>query len=304
MYRAKNDGRARSVVFRPDHHGRAVAALKTGNDLHRALDRDELVLHYQPIMDLRTGRVLGFEALIRWNHPERGLLAPAAFIPFAEETGLIVPMGTWALETACRQTAYWQSVRDRVTDSPPLSISVNLAARQVSDRTLAKTVAEIIDRTGIAATAVCLELTENTLMQDTASTVEALQALRSQGVHLSIDDFGTGYSSLSYLKRFPVESLKIDRSFIDGLGRESEDTSIVEAIIRLAHALELSAVAEGLETPTQLETLRTLGCDYAQGYLLGYPMPAEVIGDLPADDLTTWQDAHSGWAPGTEAKLK
>jgi diguanylate cyclase (GGDEF)-like protein/PAS domain S-box-containing protein len=304
MYRAKNDGRARSVVFRPDHHGRAVAALKTGNDLHRALDRDELVLHYQPIMDLRTGRVLGFEALIRWNHPERGLLAPAAFIPFAEETGLIVPTGTWALETACRQTAYWQSVRDRVTDSPPLSISVNLAARQVSDRTLAKTVAEIIDRTGIAATAVCLELTENTLMQDTASTVEALQALRSQGVHLSIDDFGTGYSSLSYLKRFPVESLKIDRSFIDGLGRESEDTSIVEAIIRLAHALELSAVAEGLETPTQLETLRTLGCDYAQGYLLGYPMPAEVIGDLPADDLTTWQDAHSGWAPGTEAKLK
>ena len=293
MYRAKNDGRARAVVFRPDHHGRAVAALKTGNDLHRALDRDELVLHYQPIMDLRTGRVLGFEALIRWNHPERGLLAPAAFIPFAEETGLIVPMGTWALETACRQTAHWQRVRDRVITGPPLSISVNLAARQVADRTLAATVAEIIDRTGIAATAVCLELTENTLMQDTASTVDALHALRSQGVHLSIDDFGTGYSSLSYLKRFPVESLKIDRSFIDGLGRESEDTSIIEAIIRLAHALELSAVAEGLETPTQLETLRTLGCDYAQGYLLGYPLPAEVIGDLPADDLTTWQTTHS-----------
>ncbi len=148
----------------------------------------------------------------------------------------------------------------------------------------------------------CLELTENTLMQDTASTVEALHALRSQGVHLSIDDFGTGYSSLSYLKRFPVESLKIDRSFIDGLGRESEDTSIVEAIIRLAHALELSAVAEGLETPTQLETLRTLGCDYAQGYLLGYPLPAEVIGDLPADDLTTWQDARTaGPAPAPRA---
>ena len=293
MYRAKHDGRACSVVFRPDHHGRAVAALKTGNDLHRALDRDELVMHYQPIMNLRTGRVLGFEALIRWNHPERGLLAPAAFIPFAEETGLIVPMGTWALETACRQTAYWQSVRDRVSNEPPLTISVNLAARQVADRTLAKTVAEIIDRTGISATALWLELTEHTLMQDTASTVDALHALRSQGVHLSIDDFGTGYSSLSYLKRFPVESLKIDRSFIDGLGDEPEDTSIVEAIIRLAHALELSAVAEGLETPTQLEILRTLGCDYAQGYLLGYPLAAEVIGDNPADDLTTWQDAHS-----------
>ena len=208
-----------------------------------------------------------------------------------------MPMGTWALETACRQTAYWQSVRDRVTTSgPPLTISVNLAARQVADRTLAKTVAEIIDRTGIAADAVCLELTENTLMQDTASTVDALHALRSQGVHLSIDDFGTGYSSLSYLKRFPVEALKIDRSFIDGLGRESEDTSIVEAIIRLAHALELSAVAEGLETPTQLETLRTLGCDFAQGYLLGHPLPAEVIGDMPGRrphhlagrKVTTW----------------
>ena len=179
------------------------------------------------------------------------------------------------------------------TDEPPLTISVNLAARQVADRTLAKTVAGIIERTGIAPGAVVLELTENTLMQDTSSTIEALHALRSQGVHLSIDDFGTGYSSLSYLKRFPVESLKIDRSFIDGLGRESEDTSIVEAIIRLAHALELSAVAEGLETPTQLETLRTLGCDFAQGYLLGHPLPAEVIGDNPADDLTTWQDTHS-----------
>ena len=177
------------------------------------------MLHYQPIMDLRTGRVIGFEALMRWNHPERGLLRPSQFIAFAEETGLIVPMGMWALETACRQTAYWQSVRDRTTDEPPLAISVNLAARQVADRTLAKTVAEIIDRTGISPGAVCLELTENTLMQDTASTVDALHALRSQGVHLSIDDFGTGYSSLSYLKRFPVESLKIDRSFIDGLGR-------------------------------------------------------------------------------------
>ncbi len=291
MYQAKHDGRARAAEFRPDHHGSAVAALRTGNDLHRALDRDELVLHYQPIADLRTGRVIGFEALMRWNHPERGLLAPGEFIAFAEETGLIVPMGMWALETACRQTAYWQSARE--PDAPQLSISVNLAARQVADRKLPKMVARIIERTGIAAGAVVLELTENTLMQDTASVVDALHALRSQGVHLSIDDFGTGYSSLAYLKRFPVESLKIDRSFIDGLGQESEDTSIVEAIVRLAHALELSAVAEGLETPTQLETLRTLGCDFAQGYLLGHPLPAEAIGDFPADDLTPWQNTHS-----------
>jgi diguanylate cyclase (GGDEF)-like protein len=293
MYQAKHDGRARTVMFRPDHHGSAVAALRTGNDLHRALARDELVMHYQPIIDLRTGRVVGFEALMRWNHPDRGLLPPGEFIAFAEETGLIVPMGMWALETACRQTAYWQSVRDRIPDAPQLSINVNLAARQVADRTLAKTVAKIIKRTGIAPGAVVLELTENTLMQDTASTIDALHALRSQGVHLSIDDFGTGYSSLAYLKRFPVESLKIDRSFIDGLGQESEDTSIVEAIIRLAHALELSAVAEGLETPTQLETLRTLGCDFAQGFLLGRPLPAEAIGEFPADDLTPWQQSHS-----------
>jgi diguanylate cyclase (GGDEF)-like protein/PAS domain S-box-containing protein len=293
MYQAKHDGRARAVTFRPDHHGSAVEALRTGNDLHRALDRDELVLHYQPIMDLRTGRVIGFEALVRWNHPERGLLSPAHFIPFAEETGLIVPIGAWALETACRQTAHWQQVRDAEgdgTNRTPLSISVNLAARQVADRKLAMTVANIVEHTGIAPEAIVLELTENTLMQDTASTIDALQALRSQGVRLSIDDFGTGYSSLSYLKRFPVEALKIDHTFIDGLGRETEDTSIVEAIIRLAHALELSAVAEGLETPTQLETLRTLGCDYAQGYLLGHPLPADVIGDRPADDLTPWQD--------------
>ncbi len=306
MYQAKHDGRARAVVFRPDHHGSAVEALRTGNDLHRALDRDELVLHYQPIMDLRTGRVIGFEALVRWNHPERGLLSPADFIPFAEETGLIVPIGAWALETACRQTAHWQRVRDddHAGERLPLSISVNLAARQVADRKLAMTVAGIIERTGIAPEAIVLELTENTLMQDTSSTIDALQALRSQGVRLSIDDFGTGYSSLSYLKRFPVEALKIDRTFIDGLGRDNEDTSIVEAIIRLAHALELSAVAEGLETPTQLETLRTLGCDFAQGYLLGYPLPADVIGERPADDLTPWQDHAASRAVAVRSRTQ
>jgi diguanylate cyclase (GGDEF)-like protein/PAS domain S-box-containing protein len=307
MYQAKHDGRARSVVFRPDHHGSAVEALRTGNDLHRALDRDELVLHYQPIMDLRTGRVIGFEALVRWKHPERGLLTPADFIPFAEETGLIVPIGAWALETACRQTAHWQRVRDEEesgADRAPLSISVNLAARQVADRKLAMTVANIIEHTGIAPEAIVLELTENTLLQDTSSTIDALQALRSQGVRLSIDDFGTGYSSLSYLKQFPVEALKIDRTFIDGLGRETEDTSIVEAIIRLAHALELSAVAEGLETPTQLETLRTLGCDFAQGYLLGHPLPADVIGDRPADDLTPWQDYAAPAAPPARGRTR
>ena len=288
MYQAKSDGRARAVIFEPDRHSSAVSALRTGTDLHRALERNELAVHYQPIVTLRTGRVIGFEALVRWNHPERGLLLPDEFIHFAEETGLIVPIGAWVLETACRQTARWQAIRSPEVAAAPLVINVNLSPRQLTEPTLASTVARIIGETGIDAGAVCLELTENALMQNVESTIEAMLALRNMGLHLSIDDFGTGYSSLSYLKRFPVEALKIDRSFIDGLGREHEDTSIVEAIVTLAHAFGLTAVAEGLETATQLEALRVIGCDFAQGYLLGRPLPAEVVGDHPADDLTAW----------------
>jgi diguanylate cyclase (GGDEF)-like protein/PAS domain S-box-containing protein len=288
MYRAKNDGRARAVLFQADDHGAAIAALRTGSDLHRALERNELVVHYQPIATLRTGRVVGFEALLRWNHPERGLVPPADFIPLAEETGLIVPIGAWVLETACRQLVHWQTVRDRDSDRGGLAMNVNLSPRQLADPTLAASVARILEDTKVDPAAVCLELTENTLMQNQASATAAMRALRELGVYISIDDFGTGYSSLSYLKRFPVSALKIDRSFIDGLGRDNEDTSIVEAIVTLAHALGLTAVAEGLETPTQLDALRVIGCDYAQGFLLGRPLPADVLGDNPADDLTAW----------------
>jgi diguanylate cyclase (GGDEF)-like protein/PAS domain S-box-containing protein len=289
MYQAKNDGRSRAVVFQPEYHGSAAALLKTGNDLHRALERDELAVHYQPIVDLHAGRVVGFEALVRWDHPERGLLMPGDFLGLAEESGLIVPIGTWVLETACHQTVRWQQSCSAAVGAAPLTVNVNLAARQVADPSLAKTVARVLADTGLAPGALCLELTENTLMYDTASTIEVLHALRGQGVHLSIDDFGTGYSSLSYLKRFPVETLKIDRSFIAGLGSDLEDSSIVHTVVTLAHSLNVAAVAEGVETPVQLDILRTLGCDYAQGYLFGRPQPAEAIGAHPAEDLAAWQ---------------
>jgi diguanylate cyclase (GGDEF)-like protein/PAS domain S-box-containing protein len=288
MYRAKNGGRARAMVFEPDDQGAAVAALRTGSELHRALARDELVLHYQPIVELRTGRVIGFESLIRWNHPERGLLAPGEFIPLAEETGLIVPIGAWALDTACRQLVHWQAVRDAAQRPGRLAMNVNMSPRQLADTTLVKSVARVLHDTGVDPSLVCLELTENALMQNADAATEGLHRLRALGIQLSIDDFGTGYSSLSYLKQFPVSALKIDRSFIEGLGRDSEDTSIVEAIVTLAHALGLTAIAEGLERPDQLEALRVIGCDYAQGFLLGRPLPADVIGDNPADDLTLW----------------
>jgi EAL domain-containing protein (putative c-di-GMP-specific phosphodiesterase class I) len=289
MYQAKNTGRARAVIFEADLQGSAAAALRTGTDLHRALERDELVVHYQPITDLRSGRVVGFEALLRWNHPERGLVAPSEFIPLAEDTGLIVPIGAWMLETACRQIVHWQAVRHAEAVPGKLSINVNLSPRQLADPVLPRSVARILHDTGVDPDTVCLELTENALLHAT-SAAEALASLRKLGVHISIDDFGTGWSSLSYLKRFPVSSLKIDRTFIEGLGRDVEDTSIVEAIVTLAHALGLTAVAEGLETETQLETLRVIGCDYAQGFLLGRPLPAELIGDNPADDLTAWHE--------------
>ena len=275
MYRAKNDGRARAVVFEPDEHGSAVDALRTGTDLHRALERDELVVHYQPIVDLRTGRVIGFEAL-RALEPPRARAAPARRLHPARRGDRPdradrrvgardrVPPAR-ALAGGARPRRARRAARDeREPLAPPARRSDAREDRRAHPR----------PRPAVDPNAVCLELTENALMQNAASATEALRALRDLGVHLSIDDFGTGYSSLSYLKRFPVEALKIDRSFIDGLGHEREDTSIVEAIVTLAHALGLTAVAEGLETPTQLEALRVIGCDYAQGYLLGRPLPA------------------------------
>jgi diguanylate cyclase (GGDEF)-like protein/PAS domain S-box-containing protein len=285
MYRAKEQGRARAELFRADAHHQAVRHLRTGNELHRALERGELRMHYQPIISLETARISGFEALLRWEHPKRGLVGPDEFVGLAEETGLVVPIGSWALEESCRQAEYWHSHGANVT------ISVNLSPRQLAEPGLPSDVARVLQATRVNPTLVWLEITETALMRDAESAVRALGALRSLGVHLAVDDFGTGYSSMTYLKRFPVEALKVDRTFVDGLGREPEDSAICTAVVSLAHALGLRAVAEGVETPEQLAELRVLGCELAQGYLFGRPAPPDTFGDRP--------DQHQWSAFGT-----
>ncbi|MFN8035270.1 MAG: EAL domain-containing protein [Acidimicrobiia bacterium] len=286
MYRAKDHGRNTWEMADEGAHDAAVDFLRTGNDLHRALERGEFRVHYQPIVTLETGRISGFEALLRWAHPERGLLAPVDFVGLAEETGLVVPIGRWVLEHACTQLARWQAFHD---GGRHLTMSVNLSPRQLSEPMLSDEVARIVARSGVQPGSVWLEITESTLARDAESTISVLRALRAQGVHLAVDDFGTGYSSMSYLKRFPVEALKIDRSFVDGLGRDPEDTAIVTATVSLAHALGLIAVAEGVESPIQIAELRTLGCEAAQGYLFGSPLPVDALGDRPAFDRRTWE---------------
>jgi len=272
MYGAKENGRARFEIYATGTRDHAVTQLRTGNELRRALEQDELRVYYQPILSLATNRISGFEALVRWQHPERGLVAPDQFIPLAEETGLVVPIGAWVLEQACRQAADWQAA------GAPVSISINLSPRQLAEANLPGTVAAALDRTGVDRDRVWLEITESTLMRDAESAVSMLHELRDLGVHLAVDDFGTGYSSMTYLKRFPVDSLKVDRSFVDGLGREPEATAICTAVVSLAHALGMGAVAEGVETPEQLDALRSLGCEFAQGYLFGRPAPPDHYG--------------------------
>jgi EAL domain-containing protein (putative c-di-GMP-specific phosphodiesterase class I) len=251
--------------------------LDTENALHRALERDELRIYYQPIVELADRTCAGAEALVRWQHPDRGLVAPDAFIDLAEETGLIVPIGAWVLEQACHQLMEWRAAG---AVSATFSMAVNLSARQLAQPDLVARVAEALERTGVPRELVCLEITESVLMAET--TIEAIDALRALGVRLSIDDFGTGYSSLGYLRRFPVDSVKVDRSFVDGLGTESEDSAIVAAVVSLGHALGLSVVAEGVETELQLAELGALGCDRAQGFWFARPLPADRFVEVVA----------------------
>ena len=250
---------------------RATSQLATTSALSLALERDEFTVLYQPIVDLFTGEMVGAEALLRWEHPDRGPVSPAEFIPLAEESGLIVPIGRWVLEQACNHLVAWQ--RDR----PAMTVSVNLSVRQVLAPDIADVVQDIVQRTGVAAEHLCLELTESVFMEDVDYFARALTSLKSVGVELAIDDFGTGYSSLSYLTRYPVDAVKIDRLFIEGLGTDPHHTALVAAILAMADALDLSVTAEGIETPEQLAHLKRLQCRRAQGYYLARPMPAQGI---------------------------
>ena len=269
MYRAKMMGKKRHVVFDKEMHDRAMELLQIETDLRRALGRKEFFVHYQPIVSLETGKVCSFEALVRWRHPERGLVMPSEFISVAEETGLIIPLGQWVLVEACRQMREWQKfyqVDEAVT------VSVNLSSRQFSQAELVEQVSTALRDTGLPARSLKLEITESMVMENIDTAIDMLTQLRGLGVGLSIDDFGTGYSSLSYLHRFPIDTLKIDRSFVTRMTDNSENAEIVRTIVTLARSLDMDVIAEGVETHEQLRQLSGLGCDYGQGYLFSKPV--------------------------------
>jgi diguanylate cyclase (GGDEF)-like protein/PAS domain S-box-containing protein len=277
MNRAKERGRGQYEVFNELMHAQLLGRLRTENELREALRRDELTLYYQPVVELPTGDVLGLEALVRWNHPERGMLAPAEFIALAEESGLILPMGRWVLTEACRQAAEWQRTRP---DLPPITVSVNVSAMQTRHGSLDRVVDDAMRSTGLDPGTIKLELTESVLMEDVDGLDQTLSNLNAQGVQLVLDDFGTGYSALGYLHRFPIEALKIDRSFVAGIGRDARRSAIVQAVIDMARALDIEVVAEGVETAAQARLLFDLGCRYAQGYYFARPAPADEVVEM------------------------
>jgi diguanylate cyclase (GGDEF)-like protein len=274
MYEAKRRGKARYEVFAAPMTVRAHERLELEIELRRAIERGEFVLHYQPVVDLRTGRIVEVEALIRWRHPLRGLLPPADFISIAEETGAMIDIGGWVLRRACRRLQQWQQEFPAPAGQRPLTMSVNLSTRQFLQPTLVDTVREVLDETGIEPQTLKLEVSERVIMEDATSAIATLRDLRALGIKLAIDDFGTGYSSLSYLQRLPVNRVKIDQSFVRELLSRVQPVPIVRAIIAMAHSLQLEVLAEGVEEETQRSILLAEGCDQAQGYLFGRPMPA------------------------------
>lgn len=273
MYQAKSAGKAQVVAFHPGMSP-GVERLDLESDLRRAVERDELVLHFQPEVDLVTNEVTGMEALVRWQHPTRGLIPPSAFIPIAEETDLIIPIGSRVLRQACIEALRWS---DR---APRLVVRVNVSARQLAQPTFVADVAATLTATGCEPARLRLEVTESTALKDVDLTLRALTELRNLGVEIAIDDFGTGYSSLSYLRSLPTDILKIDRTFVTAAEADSTSMAIVQAIVSVAHALDIRVTAEGIETETQLAGLRSVGCDFGQGFYFARPLRSPDFGDF------------------------
>lgn len=296
MYRVKETGRNNFQFYAPSMNEQAMERLRIEGDLRNALDRDEFLLHYQPQIDLDSGCVLGVEALIRWQHPQIGMVSPARFIGLAEETGLIVPIGAWVLRTACRQSVEWQCA-----GIGEVRVAVNLSARQFYERDLVASIGAVLKETGIAPHLLELELTESMMMSDVEHAVAILHDLKGLGVHLSIDDFGTGYSSLAYLKRFPIDLLKIDQSFVRDITVDPDDAAIVRSVISLAHSLRLKVIAEGVETEEQLGYLRQHGCDYMQGYYFSRPLGVGDCVQYLLKNRQSWLSVNSVDCPEFDA---
>jgi diguanylate cyclase (GGDEF)-like protein len=274
MYAAKSEGKARYSVYEPSMHEAVVARVEVTADLQRAVEREELVLHYQPIVDLATGQTVAVEALVRWQHPERGMVPPLDFIPIAEETGLIVPIGRWVLNQACQDMAAW---RERHPDRPLYS-HVNVSVNQM--QSILDDTRRALATTGAAPSSIVLEITESVMVHDTDTVVACLKELKALGVRLSLDDFGTGYSSLSYLRRLPIDLLKIDKAFVSGIAGDAEESSLGRAVVHIAKTLDLETAAEGIETTEELDVLRSLGCRFGQGFLFSRPVPLAELEQL------------------------
>jgi diguanylate cyclase (GGDEF)-like protein len=275
MHQAKDRGKNNYQFYTTEMNTRSVGQLNLESALRRGLERREFLIHYQPQVDLQSGRIVGVEALIRWQHPERGLVSPAEFIPLLEETGLIVPVGEWVLQSACEQARAWEDA-----GISPTYVSVNLSARQFGAASFLAVVDQLRKEARLDARLLELEITESVLMQEGDNSLQTLEALQAMGIRIAIDDFGTGYSSLAYLKRFPIHTLKIDRTFIKDLPRDGDDAAIVTAVISLARGLGLNVVAEGVETAEQLRFLRSRSCDTVQGFIFSKPLPAEEMTQL------------------------
>ena len=282
MYRAKGHGKARYEIFDPAMRDRIMERLSLETQLRHALENEELRVYYQPIVSLDKGRIIGLEALARWEHPERGLIYPAEFIPTAEETGLIIPLDRWVLREACRQMHEWH---EKIPVDPPLTISVNLSAKQLAQPDLVEMIQQTLDETGLEASFLKLEITESAIMENDEYTSEVFTRLQKLSVQIQIDDFGIGYSSLSYLPRFPLNALKIAQSFVRKMEEDTSLYKIVQSIVMLTHGLGMRVIAEGVETNEQLTRLKALGCEYGQGYLVSRPLDSASMGSLLTDKL-------------------